>query len=589
MFKIFKYLKSKDWIFILISVALIVVQVWLEITMPQYTKNLSSTVSAGSIQMKEVWKNGGLMIACAGGSLACAIICGWFVSQVAANFAKTLREKMFDKIISFSNTEINRFSTPSLITRTTNDIVQMQMLIAMGLQVIVKAPVLAIWAICKISTTNIRWTIAVIITVCAIILMLSILLSLCYPRFKKIQKLTDDLNEVTRENISGVRVVRAYNAENYQENKFENVNNAVTKNHLFTARTMGFMSPVMTLCMSGLSLAIFWIAAVLINGVAKSNMVETVMERANIIGSMMEFSQYALQVVGAFMMLIMIFVILPRTLVSGKRVNEVLDTIPIIEYPQTSSLTEKTGEVEFKNVCFGYADGNENCLENISFKINKGETFAIIGATGAGKTTLINLISRFYDASSGEVLIDGENIKDFSKEELHKKVSLAPQKAALFKGDIKSNVTYGSNENIDDNDQRIARALKIAKADFVSELEDRIHSEVAQGGTNFSGGQKQRLSIARAVFKDAEIIIFDDTFSALDYKTDMLVRKELKENLQGTTVIIVAQRIGTIKNADQILVLDKGKIAGLGKHEDLLNNCVVYKEIALSQLNKEEL
>ena len=589
MFKIFKYLKPKDWIYIAISVALIVFQVWLEITMPQYTKELSSTVSSGVIVMSEVWKNGGLMMACAAGSFACAIICGWFVSQVAANFAKTLRENMFEKIVNFSNTEINHFSTPSLITRTTNDIVQMQMLIAMGLQVIVKAPVLAIWAICKISTTNIRWTLAVIITVCAIIIMLSLLLSLCYPKFKKIQKLTDDLNEVTRENISGVRVVRAYNAEEYQENKFEKVNAAVTKNHLFTIRTMSFMSPVMTLCMSGLSLAIFWIAAVLINGVTKSSMIETIAARVDIIGSMTEFSQYALQVVGAFMMLIMIFVILPRTLVSGKRVNEVLDTIPSITYPQSSPLTELSGEVEFKNVSFGYADGNENCLENISFKINKGETFAIIGATGSGKTTLVNLISRFYDTSQGEVLIDGENIKDFSKADLHKKISLAPQKAALFKGDVKSNIIYGTNDDVSDDDPRIARALSIAKADFVDELENGIHSEVAQGGTNFSGGQKQRISIARAVFKDSEIIIFDDTFSALDYKTDMLVRKQLKENLNGTTVIIVAQRIGTIKNADQILVLDKGKVVGLGKHEDLLQNCTVYKEIALSQLNKEEL
>ena len=589
MLKILKYLKTKDWVYIGITVGLVVFQVWLEITMPEYTQKLSAAVSAGTIEMSEVWKNGGLMIACAAGSMVSAIICGWFVSHVAADFAKTLREKLFDKITDFGNAEINRFTTPSLITRTTNDVVQMQMLVAMGSQVAVRAPTMAIWAICKISASNIQWTMAVVITVIAIVVMLALIVGLCYPKFKKIQKLTDDLTDITRENIGGVRVIRAYNAEEYQENKFEKVNTAVTKNHLFTARTMGFLTPIMTLCMSGLSLAIYWIAATLMNDIAGATMLETVNERAQLIGNMMAFSQYALQVVGAFMMLIMIFIILPRTMVSAKRIGEVLDTTPSIQYPAEAPETDKTGEIEFRNVAFDYAEGGEKCIEGISFKINKGETFAIIGATGSGKTTLINLIPRFYDATEGEVLLDGVNVRDYPKEVLNSKISLAPQKAALFKGDIKSNVTYGAKEEIADDDPRIACALTVAKADFVEGLEKGIHAEVAQGGTNFSGGQKQRLSIARAVFKDSEVIIFDDTFSALDYKTDMLVRREIKEKLAGTTAIIVAQRIGTIKNADQILVLDKGRIAGLGKHEELMQNCPVYQEIALSQLSKEEL
>ncbi len=585
MVKLFRYLKSRDWAYLAIGVVLIVLQVYLEIKMPEYTKKLSEAVSSSGISMKEVWSNGLRMLVCAAGSMVSAIICGWFVSHIAADFARTLRCKLFDKIVDFSDREISKFSTPSLITRTTNDVVQMQMLVAMGLQVLVKAPVMAIWAICKISASDLRWTSAVIIVVAAIVIILAIIVGLCYPRFKRIQKLTDELNDVTRENISGVRVVRAFNAEQYREKKLENVNNAVTKNNLFTARSMGFLMPVMTLCMSGLSLAIYWIAAIILNEVEGEG-IALIADRTKVIGDMVAFSQYALQVVGAFMMLIMIFIILPRTFVSGKRISEVLDTVPSITYPDSVPETNLCGEVEFKNVEFGYSDGSEKCLEGISFKIKKGETFAIIGATGSGKTTLINLIPRFYDVDSGEVLIDGINVKDYPKKALNAKVSLAPQKAALFKGDIRSNVAYGAEEAIDAD---IEKALSIARADFVNDMQKGLDSEVAQGGTNFSGGQKQRLSIARAVYKNAEIIIFDDTFSALDYKTDMLVRRALKENLGGTTVIMVAQRIGTIKNADQILVLDKGRVVGLGKHDELLSTCPVYKEIALSQLSKEEL
>ncbi len=584
--KIFKYLKKKDWAFFAVGVALIIFQVWLEITMPEFTEKLSSGISAGTITMAQAWKNGGLMIACAAGSLAAAIICGWFVSHIAADFAKTLREKLFDKISGFGSVEMNRFTTPSLITRTTNDVVQMQMLVAMGLQVAVRAPVMAVWAICKISASDLKWTAAVIITVAAIVVMLAVIVGLCYPKFKKIQKLTDDLNAITRENISGVRVIRAYNAEAFREGKFEKVNAAVTRNNLFTARTMGFLMPAMTLCMSGLSLAIYWIAALLINDISGA---AAAMERAQVIGEMAAFSQYALQVVGAFMTLIMIFVLLPRTMVSAKRINEVLNTVPAILYPAEDPITDMMGCIEFKNVSFDYENGGEKCLDGISFKIERGETFAIVGATGSGKTTLIDLIPRFYDATEGEVLLDGVNIKEFTKETLVSKISVAPQKAVLFKGDIKSNVTYGAAEEPSDDDPRIARALSVANAGFVYDLEEGIHAEVAQGGTNFSGGQKQRLSIARAVFKDAEIVIFDDSFSALDFKTDMLVRRALKEELAETTVVIVAQRIGTVKNADRILVLDGGRAAGIGTHEELLKNCPVYREIALSQLSKEEL
>lgn len=579
---IFKNLKKKDWLYVFICAALVVVQVWLDLTMPDYTQKLTTAVSAGSITMDDVWKNGGLMMLCAAGSLAASILCGLFASKLASGFSRTLREKLFTKIMNFGNTEINKFSTPSLITRTTNDVVQTQMLISMGLQIMIKAPVTAVWAILKISDTSVEWTSAVLICVAIIVVTISVLIAVVFPKFKQIQILTDNLNDSARENLSGVRVVRAFNAEKYQQKKFEKVNLDITKNHLFTSRTMGLMMPVLTLCMSGLTLAIYWIGAYLINKAE-------IMERGILIGNMFAFMQYALQVVMAFMMLIVIFIILPRTMVSIKRIGEVLDTESSIRYPEKSAAAQGKGKIEFRNVSFNYSDSAKPCLRNISFTIEKGETFAIIGATGTGKTTLINLIPRFYDVTDGEILINNVNIKEYSESEINRMVSIAPQKATLFMGDIKSNITYGCTEDIADDDKRITRALEVSKSDFVASLDEGIHSSVAQGGTNYSGGQKQRLSIARAVFKDSEIMIFDDTFSALDYKTDMLVRKELKAQLDDTTVIIVAQRIGTIKNADKILVLHDGETAGLGTHEELLKNCPIYKEIALSQLSEEEL
>lgn len=582
MIKIFKNLKKRDWAYVLVCVILVFAQVWLDLKMPDYTQKLTQSVSSGSIDMGDVGRNGAMMLLCAAGSLAAAIGCGFFASRVAANFAKTLREVLFNRIMSFSSSEINRFSTPSLITRTTNDVVQMQMLIAMGLQVAIKAPVTAVWAICRISASSVEWTTAVLVCVIMLVAIVVSLVLIAFPKFKEIQKLTDSLNNVTRENISGVRVVRAFNAEDYQEEKFDGVNKAITHNHMFTSRIMGVMMPVMTVAMNGLTLAIYWIGAYLINGAA-------VPERAEVIGNMTAFTQYALQVVGAFMMLVVIFIMVPRTMVSAKRICEVTDTEPSVVFPENKAEKKGEGTIEFRNVSFSYQDTSEKCLSDISFKINKGETFAIIGATGTGKSTLVNLIPRFYDVSSGEILIDGVNVRDYSEEQLESLVSVAPQKATLFMGDIKDNITYGCREEVSDNDERISRALSISGSDFVNTIDGGIHAPVAQGGTNFSGGQKQRLSIARAVFKNAEIMIFDDTFSALDYKTDMLVRKALRENLSDTTVIIVAQRIGTIKNADRILVLSDGKAAGLGTHEELLENCPVYREIALSQLSEKEL
>lgn len=587
MINLFKYIKKKDWFFIIIAIGFIVVQVWLELKMPDYTKELTKIVQSGTNTMTEVWKNGGMMLLCAAGSMVSAIICSYFISQVASSFSMTLREELFKRITSFSNVEMNQFSTPSLITRTTNDVVQMQNFMAMGVQLLFKAPIMAIWAICKISATDVRWTLATIICVFIIVICVGILIALCLPRFKKIQRLTDELNDRTRENISGVRVVRAFNAEAYQTQKFENVNDTITKTNLFTSKAMGLLSPIMNVCMNGLMIAIYFIGAILINAITSNDFNNVVLERVNVIGNMTAFSQYAIQVVMAFMMLIMIFIILPRTIVSGNRIYEVLKTKPsITDGKQENSLEKEGGEVEFRNVSFSYNKDSLPTISNISFHVKKGETLAIIGATGSGKSTIIHLIPRFYDATSGEILVNGINVLDYKVKDLRNLVAIASQKAALFKGTIKDNITYGSS-TIDQ--ERMDMALDIAKADFVKDLEQGVDSMVAQGGSNFSGGQKQRISIARAVYKNAPIIIFDDTFSALDYKTDMLVRKKIKENLKDTTVIIIAQRIGTIMNADKIVVLDEGKIVGMGTHEQLLQSCSIYQEIALSQLSKEEL
>ena len=592
MLKLLRYLRKQDYLIALISVGFIVLQVWLDLLMPDYTANLTEEIASGAPTLNAVWRNGGFMLLCALGSVASSMICSFFVARIATGYATTLRAEMFDKVLTFSDKEINEFTTPSLITRTTNDIIQIRMLIVMGLQVFIKAPILAIWAICKMSVSSVEWTVATAIAVAVIAVMVAILVILCFPRFKVIQQLTDRLNNVTRENVSGVRVIRAFNAEDYQAKKFEDVNTQVVKNHLFTARTMGIMMPVMTMCMSGLTLAIYWIAAILMNGVAitPTNFEVALMERVSIFGNAAAFMQYAMQVVMAFMSLIMVFIMLPRCLVSAKRINAVLDTEPSVRDgsgEDVSNSATAEHKIEFRNVAFSY-EGGENTVSDISFTVEKGQTVAFIGATGSGKTTLVKLLERNYDVTGGAIFVDGVDVRNYRENDLREKISLAPQKAVLFKGDIRSNVTYGMSGDVDET--RLQNALEVAQAsEFVNGLEKGVESEVAQGGTNFSGGQKQRLSIARAVYKNADIMIFDDTFSALDYKTDMLVRRKIKEKCSGATVLIIAQRIGTIMNADKIIVLDEGRIVGEGTHKELMLSCTVYQNIALSQLNKEEL
>lgn len=582
VFKLFKSLKKIDWIFIVLIGALVVFQVWLELTLPDYTQNLTTLLTKGTITMSDVWYNGGIMLLCAVGSTVGAFVCGFFAAKVGSSLAKSVRTKLFNKIMQFSNKEMSQFSTPSLITRTTNDVINIQFFVAMALQVAIKAPILAIWAISKISVTSFEWTLATLLTVLVIVLVVGILLAITLQKFKKMQKLIDNVNDVTRENVSGVRVVRAFNAESFQEAKFEKANQDLTQTQLFTSRAMGFLFPFMTIMLNGLTLAIYWIGAVLMNNAP-------IIERALVIGRMTSFSQYAIQVVMSFIMLILIFILLPRAIVSAKRINEVFDTKVIMQNGEKEPNTRVKGKIEFKNVSFKYDKGTENVLSNISFKATKGETIAFIGATGSGKTTVLDLIPRYCDVSSGKVLVDNVDVRDYDQEFLRDKIAYVSQKAILFKGDVKSNITYGAKEEVEDGDERIARALKISGSDFVFEMKEGIHSPVAQNGTNFSGGQKQRLSIARALFKDSEIIIFDDSFSALDYKTDSLIRKNLKENLKDKTILIVAQRIGTIMNADKIIVLDKGKIVAQGKHKELVKSCQLYKEIALSQLSKEEI
>jgi len=583
MIKMFKRLKAKDYLFLLFILASVVAQVYLDLKMPDYTKELTNKME--TISVADIWFNGGMMCLCALGSMCMSMLASFLSTRLAANFSRLLRKDLYSNIMSLSNAEMKKFQVSSLVTRITNDVVQVQMFIGFGLHVLLKAPVTAIWAITKISVTSIEWTSATLITVAILVISVGLIVALALPKFKKIQKLTDNLNDVTRENITGVRVVRAFNAEKYQADKFEVANEETTKNQKFTAKIMGALMPIMTLAMSGLTLAIYWIGAIIVNN-TPAHPETQFKERVVVIANMTAFMQYTLQVVMSFILLVAIFVLLPRAIVSSKRINEVLDTKTSIKDGDDNGVSKEKGSIEFKNVSFAYPDGKNNVISNISFKINKGETLALIGSTGCGKTTIIDLMSRFYDAIKGEIKIDGVNVKNYKLSTLNSKISLVTQKACLFKGDIKHNVAYGdSNININ----KVKNALKLSESGFVDKLEKGIDSEVAQGGTNYSGGQKQRLSIARAIYKDSEIIIFDDSFSALDYATDMKVRKNIKNNLKDRTVVIVAQRIGTIRNADKILVIDKGRIVGNGTHNELIKNCKVYKEIALSQLSKEEL
>ncbi len=583
MFKLFKNFTKKDYLLIFISLIFILVQVWLDLKLPDYMSEITKLVQTEGSKMSAILENGGYMLLCAFGSLLSAVLVGYISSNVSASFSKTIRKKLFDKVENLGIAEVKNFSTSSLITRTTNDITQIQMFISMGLQLLIKAPVTAIWAVTKILNKNITWSAVTAVAVIILLVTILTLMLIVMPRFKKVQKLTDKLNGVTRENLTGIRVVRAFNAEKYQEDKFAQVNDELTNTQLFNQKAFSVMQPIMYLVMYFLTLSIYFIGADLIN---KSLMAD----KLGLFSDMVVFSSYSMQVIMSFLMLAMIFMMLPRASVSAKRINEVLDMELSIKDGNFTGATKETGTVEFKNVSFKYPDAEEYLLENISFKANKGETVAFIGSTGSGKSSLINLIPRFYDATDGEVLVDGVNVKEYKQESLRNKLSYVPQKAILFHGTVSSNVSFGDNGREEITAKKIEEAIKVAQAEeFVTKMDKTYNADIAQGGTNVSGGQKQRLSIARAVARDPEIYIFDDSFSALDYKTDYVLRKELKNYTKDATSLIVAQRIGTIMNADKILVLDNGHCVGMGTHKELLKNCDVYKQIALSQLSKEEL
>ena len=584
MLKLLKNFTKKEWLFSFISLILIIAQVYLELKMPDYMSEITVLVQTEGSNMSDILLNGAYMLLCAFGSLVSAIIVGYLVSNVSASFSLNTRKQLFTKVENLSMNEVKQFEASSLITRTTNDITQVEMLIGMGLQLLIKAPITAIWAVTKILNKNFQWSMITAVAVIILLSVIAILTVIVMPKFKIVQKLTDKLNGVTRENLIGIRVIRAFNAEDYQENKFNDVNSKLTKQQLFNQRTFSIMSPVMYLVMHTLSLAIYFTGAYLI-------MNSTLADKITLFGDMIVFSSYAMQVIMSFLMLAMIFMMLPRASVSAKRISEVLDTKPsIIDGEKTDGIKGLEGTVEFKNVSFKYPDADEYLLENISFKVNKGETIAFIGSTGSGKSTLINLVPRFYDATLGEVLVDGVNVKEYKLDSLYNKLGYIPQKAVMFNATVQENVSYGDNGKGKITKEKVKEAIKIAQGkDFVEKLDNKYESNIAQGGTNISGGQKQRLAIARAVARNPEIYIFDDSFSALDYKTDATLRKELKKYTKDATCLIVAQRIGTIMNADKILVLDEGKCVGIGTHKELLKNCEIYKQIALSQLSKEEL
>ena len=580
MIKLFRYLRKKDWLFVCISLCFIVFQVWIDLRLPDYMAEITRLIQTPDSALSSVVWAGMKMLACAILSMAAMFVVGYFVAQVAAGLSKRLREAVYGKVISFSMEEMGKFSTASLITRSTNDISQVQMVIAIGLQASVRAPIMAVWAITKIINKNLMWSAATGVAVAFLLVLIAVIFVLVVPGFQKMQTLTDNINRVARENLSGVRVVRAYNAEKYQEDKFEEANEELTSVNLFNQKIMALMSPVMTLISSGLALSIYWIGVYLIDKAA-------LQDKITLFSDMIVFSSYAMQVIMSFMMLTFTFIILPRAIVSSKRINEVLDTKNRIMDGEGCENTSETGTVEFRNVSFHYPDAADDIISDINFKANKGEMVAFIGATGSGKTTLINLIPRFYDVTGGEVLVDGVNVKKYKLSELRKKIGYAPQKALLFSGTIEENVCYGADTP---DSEKLNEALEISQAkEFVEKLTDNVKSKISQGAVNVSGGQKQRLSIARSLYNKPEILIFDDSFSALDYRTDKILRKELRERSKGSTSLIVAQRIGTIMEADLIIVLEEGQVVGQGKHKELLKSCPIYKEIAMSQLSEEEL
>ena len=578
MRKLLKYLNPKEKIRVILGVLFVVVQVWLELKMPEYMSAITLLVKTPGSEIAEILKNGGYMLLCALGSMVAAIATGYFAARVAASLSQELRAQMFRKVMGFYNEELGRFSTASLITRSTNDITQVQMLVAMGLQIITKTPIMMVWGISKILGKQWQWSLTTGAAVLLIILLILAVAVLVLPRFKVIQELTDGINRVTRENLTGIRVIRAYNAERFQQGKFEQVNTALTNTNLFANRVTALLMPTMTLITSGISLAIYWIGAYLLSSAGG-------MERLTIFSDMVVFSQYAMQVIMAFAMMTVLFVMLPRVMVSVHRINEVLDTE--VRMQNGTQNRENTGSVEFRHVFFRYPDAGEDVLHDISFTARSGQTVAFIGATGSGKTSLVNLIPRFYDVSEGEILVDGLNVRDYDIHALRDKIGYVSQKAVLFSGTVASNVTLGQENAAQ---EEITKALAVSQSEeFVSRMNGGIQAEIAQGGVNVSGGQRQRLSIARAVCKKPEIYIFDDSFSALDYQTDRQLRQALEREAKDATKLIVAQRIGTIRHADQIIVLENGTIAGMGTHEELLKTCGVYQEIARSQMSEEEL
>lgn len=583
MLKLLKKFKKKEWFLSFIALLLIIVEVWLELKMPDYMSEITKLVQTEGSKMADIITNGSWMIGCALGSLIAAIIVGYIVANVASSFSMNLRKDLFNKVESLSMNEIKQFKTNSLITRTTNDITQIEMVISMGLQLLLKAPITAGWAILKILNKSWQWSVSTAVAVVILLSVIGMLTIIVMPKFKIVQKLIDKINGVTRENLTGIRVVRAFNAETYQEDKFEEVNNKLTNQQLFNQTMFAILSPVMYLVMNGLALAIYFIGASLINNALMANKIV-------LFGDMVVFSSYSMQVIMSFLMLAMIFMMMPRAQVSAERINEVLEKDSSIKEGTFDNIdTKEKGTVEFRDVSFKYPDAEEYLLKNISFKVNKGETIAFIGSTGSGKSTLINLVPRFYDATEGEVLVDGINVKEYKEEILNNKLGYIPQKAVIFSGSVNFNVSYGENGK-KKTKKDIDEAIRVAQAkEFVEKMDKGYNTHLAQGGTNVSGGQKQRLAIARAIARRPEIYIFDDSFSALDYKTDSVLRKELKKYTKDATCLIVAQRIGTIMNADKIVVLDNGRCVGIGTHKELLKTCEVYKQIALSQLSKEEL
>jgi len=569
---------------ICISLSFVVAQVWLDLKTPDYMQEVTAIVSAPGGTISDVLSVGGMMLLCTLGSAATSVIISLIGARVGASLSQRLRGDVFRRVGSFSMEEISGFSTASLITRTTNDITQIQLIIAMGMQVVIRAPIMAVWAVGKMSTKNWEWTALTGGLVAVVVLVIAALMTYALPRFRRIQTLTDNLNRVTRENLTGIRVVRAYNAESYQEAKFESANEEFTENNLAVHRAMQVMNPLMRLVMTALPLGIFWIGAFLIESAAMTGKIE-------IFSNMVVFSQYAMHVIMSFMMLTMVFIMLPRVMVSVKRVNEVLDTKPkIIDGKGETEIVPSFAAVEFRNVSFKYPDAEDYVLHDVSFVVKRGETVAFIGSTGSGKSTLINLVPRFYDVTEGQVLINGIDVKDLTQEALRNMLGYVPQRAVLFTGTVSSNITFGDNGKPPAGEDEIMSAARVAQAaEFVENMEGGYKAQISQGGTNVSGGEKQRISIARAICRKPEIFIFDDSFSALDYKTDRELRSALRSEISGATNLIVAQRIGTIRDADRIIVLDEGELVGMGTHSELMNNCGVYQEIAYSQLSKEEL